>query len=85
MKITKIPAENVLTFENVELREPSTDDYIKAETIAGMTTGFKYTLALISITGTFDGNKYVMEDLQKLNGDDFLKLSGVVLGVNPPE
>lgn len=82
MQINRIENENVLKFENVDIRKPSAEDFIRAEKIAGKNQGFEFVLALMSIIATFDGEKKVFEDLKKLSFDDFFLLSQEVMGDN---
>lgn len=80
MEIVKVENQNVFRFSKVEYVEATAKDFTIAEKIAKQSSGHKYNLALVSRCCKFDGQKYPMEELEKLNGDDFLELSLAVLG-----
>ncbi len=72
MKIKKKVESNVLTFSEVEIREPLVEDLIQAERIAGSAEGLSFALAVLSQIATFDGKKLPPEDLRRLRVRDFL-------------
>lgn len=74
MKITKINTKNVLKFDNIEIDELTVADEEQAVRIANAESGYDFMLALLAIACTFDGKKYVMEDLRDLSRNDFLPL-----------
>lgn len=74
MKITRKKVET-LTFESVEISEPTVDDLLKAERIAGKSEGLEFMLVLLSQVGTFDGKALPPEELRRLSGKDFLDIS----------
>lgn len=73
---------NALKIDEVKVRQPVAEDFIRAEKIAGKSTGFEFALALMSLVATFDGEKKVFEDLKQLSFDDFFLLSQKVMGDN---
>lgn len=70
----EIKPSDCLSFENVEVKKPLTDDVISAEMLAEKTEGFSFFLALISVCCTFDGKKLTYEDLKRLDAMDFFAL-----------
>lgn len=82
MEIIEVKEEKKFNFEKVEFRKPKMKDLRMAELIAKATEGMTYGLAIISQVCTFDGKKYVMEDLDEMEADDFLELSQRLQGTN---
>lgn len=58
-----------------EIKDFKGKDAMKAQRIAG-TDMEKYLPALIAMTTTIDGNPIVVEDLEEMEGRDYLKLMG---------
>lgn len=56
-----------------EIREFKGRDAMQAQKMIG-TDATKYIPALISITTTIDGNAIVVEDMEEMDGRDFMKL-----------
>ncbi len=81
MKIKKIKSEFPV-YKNIEIRDPSGEEFEKAEEISKK-TGIGRQSVLISLCCTFDGKALPPEDVAKLKGMDFLTLSAEVLGLNP--
>lgn len=81
MQITKVKDEKFLRFENVEMKECGVEDEEKAFKIAGVAEGYDFQLALLAQLCTFDGKKYVMEDLRKMSRADFLDLVRALTGL----
>lgn len=81
MKIKKTKATDILRFKEVEMREASVEDEIQAVKISGVDQGYDFQLALLAVLCTFDGQKYVMEDLKKLSRADFLQLLKALTGL----
>ena len=78
MKITKEKTE-FKKYNEVKIHKPKVGDYIKAERIAGNNEGIKYSVALISQICTFDGEKLPPEEIEKMDGIDFLELSNALM------
>lgn len=78
MKITKEKNE-LKSYKDVKIRKPKVGDYILAERIAGNNDGIKYSVALISQICIFDGEKLPPEEIEKMDGIDFLELSNALM------
>lgn len=65
-------------FQEITIRKPKVKDFIKAERITGTTEGLEYAVALISQICLFDGKKIPPEEIEEMEGTDFLQLSGVL-------
>ena len=74
MKVTVIPAEKPLSFENIEAREALVEDMLNAQRASGESEGVGFNMALAAEICTFDGQKKTFEDLRKMRASDFLSL-----------
>lgn len=82
MKITLLENKNEQAFKDVQLRPPNVGDMIQAERIAGNgASAMQQSAALLSLVGTFDGKKVVMEELLKMDLSDFLELQEAANGL----
>jgi len=81
MKIQKVKDASILKFTDVVMKEATILDEIKAVKIAGTDKGYDFQLALVAQLCTFDGKKYVMEDLKQLDRADFLELLMALSGL----
>lgn len=77
MKVTK-KENDLLKFEEVEVREANVGDLVHAERIAGKAEGMAFVVALISQVCTFDGKKLPAEELYKLSAADLAELGNAV-------
>lgn len=77
MKVTK-KQNDLLHFEEVEVREANVGDLVQAERIAGKAEGMAFIVALISQVATFDGKKLPAEELYKLSAADLAELGNAV-------
>lgn len=66
-------------FKEVTIRRPKVKDYITAERIAGNNEGIKYSVALMSQICVFDGNRLPPEEIEEMDGIDFLELSNALM------
>lgn len=62
------------TFKHVVLHEPTVQDYIDAERMAGSDKGFFFAACLLARVGEFDGQRLSPEDLTALPIPVFAKL-----------
>ena len=81
MKITV--KETKSTFCNeVEIREVTVGDYLEAERVSGQKEGTAFSMALLSLVATFDGEKICSEDLRKMPTPAFLDLQQALVKNN---
>jgi len=78
MKIIKDETEHK-RYKEVKIRRPKVGDYITAERIAGNQEGIKYSVALMSQICIFDGSRLPPEEIEAMDGMDFLELSNVLM------
>ena len=74
MKITKTESKTLAASE-IELRDPTVDDLLKAERIAGKAEGIEFMLAVLSQVALFDGQPQPPEELRRLSSKDFLAIA----------
>ncbi len=67
-------------FDKIEIKEPTVQDYINAERIAGNERGFWFSVCLISQIVTFDGKKLPPEDIAEFPVDVFTRIIGKLQG-----
>jgi len=84
VKVEKRQAE----FNEVVIREPTVEDLIKAEKIAGGVgedNSFEFLCALISLVAEFDGKKLPYDEVKKLPVSVFLELAPHLSEIMPSE